>query len=112
MVGPGTVARSRRRRGPGITSAQDAVRTQSWRPNGHRFTDLTDRVPDNGMLAETPRPVLPGCGANEANSSRVAALPGRSIVAEVVQRLLRAGAQPPVYLSANVPGGEPAQPNP
>jgi uncharacterized phosphosugar-binding protein len=94
-----------RRRLP-ITSAQDTVRTQSRQPNGHRFADLPDRVPHKGMLAETPGPALPLRGAGEAISSGTAALPGRSIVAEVVQRLLDAGEQPPVYLSANIPGGD------
>jgi uncharacterized phosphosugar-binding protein len=106
-AGPRSDARSpRRRRGLIVTSAQDTVRTQSRSPNGHRFTDLTDRVPGNGMLAQAPGPALPDHGVIGAVSSNTAALSGWSIVAEVVQRLLDAGEQPPVYLSANIPGGD------
>jgi len=39
-------------------------------------------------------------------SSLTAALLAQMIVTEVVKRLLDAGVEPPVYLSANVPGGD------
>jgi uncharacterized phosphosugar-binding protein len=39
-------------------------------------------------------------------SSITAALLAQMLQAEVVRRLLDAGVDPPVYLSANIPGGD------
>ncbi|BCJ35803.1 hypothetical protein Athai_33060 [Actinocatenispora thailandica] len=86
-----------------ITSAQDTVRSAPRQPNGQRFPDPTDRVPDNGMLTRVPVSKLPDGGAIPPVT---AALLTQLIVAEVVQRLLDAGARTPVYLSANIPGGD------
>jgi len=49
---------------------------------------------------------LPGGGTVCAVSSITGALVAQLIGAEVVRRLTEAGETPPVYLSANVPGGD------
>ncbi len=49
---------------------------------------------------------LPGGGKVCAVSSITAALLAQLITAESVRRLVEAGDTPPVYLSANIPGGD------
>ncbi|WP_327652230.1 SIS domain-containing protein [Micromonospora aurantiaca] len=91
-----------------ITSAQHSARMTSRHPSGRKLADFADVVLDNGAPygdATLPLP-LPGGGAVGAVSSITAALLAQQIVAEVVARLVAAGQRPPVYLSANITGGD------
>ncbi len=49
---------------------------------------------------------LPGGGAVGAVSSVTAAVLAQMIVAEVARRFVDRGEQPPIYLSANMEGGD------
>ncbi|WP_354641144.1 SIS domain-containing protein [Kitasatospora camelliae] len=89
-----------------ITSAEHTARVRPRHPSGQRLRDLADVVLDNA--APYGDAVLPiGGGARACGiSSITAALLAQQIVAEVIRRIEAAGAVPPVYLSANVPGGD------
>jgi uncharacterized phosphosugar-binding protein len=79
-----------------ITSFTQTTDVDSRHPSGAKLIDHADVALDNGA---------PYGDAACAVSSITAALLAQLVVAEVVRRLLEAGEAPPVYVSANVPGG-------
>ncbi|MEV4483583.1 SIS domain-containing protein [Micromonospora coxensis] len=89
-----------------ITSARHSARMTSRHPSGRKLADLADVVLDNGAPYGDATLPLPDGGAVGAVSSITAALLAQQIVAETVARLLAAGVRPPVYLSANITGGD------
>ncbi|GAA0798847.1 sugar isomerase domain-containing protein [Spirilliplanes yamanashiensis] len=88
-----------------ITSAQHSAAVESRHPSGRRLSEIADLVLDNGAPFGDAALALPGGGAVGAISSITGALLAQQIVVEVVARLVAAGRTPPIYLSANVPGG-------
>jgi uncharacterized phosphosugar-binding protein len=88
-----------------ITSLEHSGRVESRHPSGRKLSELADVVLDNGAPYGDAALPLPAGGAVGAVSSITAALLAQQVVTEVVARLLAAGVEPPVYLSANVPGG-------
>jgi uncharacterized phosphosugar-binding protein len=89
-----------------ITSAEHSGRMESRHPSGRRLADFADVVLDNGAPYGDATLPLPGGGAVGAVSSITAALLAQQITVEVVARLLASGDRPPVYLSANIAGGD------
>ncbi len=89
-----------------ITSRRHTAEVDSRHPSGRKLADVADVVLDNGAPLGDAVLDLPGGGAVCAVSSITAALLAQMITAEVVARMLAAGAEPPVYLSSNVPGGD------
>ncbi|MGH3748984.1 MAG: sugar isomerase domain-containing protein [Micromonosporaceae bacterium] len=90
-----------------VTSEQQSQKLPSRHPSGKRLAEVADVVLDNGApYGDTVLPLPDGAGAVCALSSITGALLAQMITAEVVRRLLRTGHTPPVYLSANVPGGD------
>lgn len=89
-----------------ITSTQHSNRTPSRHPSGKRLLDFADVVLDNCSPHGDSMLSLPSGGSVGAASSISSALLAQMVVAEVVRRQLDAGETPPVYLSANVPGGD------
>ncbi|MFI5834781.1 sugar isomerase domain-containing protein [Micromonospora sp. NPDC051300] len=89
-----------------ITSARHSARMTSRHPSGRKLADFADVVLDNGAPYGDATLPLPGGGAVGAVSSITAALLAQQITVEVVARLLAAGERPPVYLSANITGGD------
>ncbi|GLI01704.1 SIS domain-containing protein [Phytohabitans aurantiacus] len=89
-----------------ITSREHSERVESRHPSGRKLADLADVVLDNGAPYGDATLPLPGGGAVGAVSSITAALLAQQIVVEVVRRMIEAGERPPVYLSANIPGGD------
>ncbi|WP_328851861.1 SIS domain-containing protein [Micromonospora globbae] len=89
-----------------ITSAQHSGQMTSRHPSGRKLADFADVVLDNGAPYGDATLPLPEGGAVGAVSSITAALLGQQITVEVVARLLAAGEKPPVYLSANIAGGD------
>ncbi|MFF0344992.1 sugar isomerase domain-containing protein [Kribbella sp. NPDC004875] len=89
-----------------ITSLQHTGGMESRHPSGKKLIDFADVVLDN--LAPYGDSVLdlPGGGKVCAVSSITAALIAQMLVAEVLRRMTEAGETPPVYLSANIPGGD------
>jgi uncharacterized phosphosugar-binding protein len=89
-----------------ITSLQHTSGVESRHPSGTKLVDHADVVLDNGAPYGDAVLDLPTGGKVCAVSSITAALLAQLLVAEVVRRLLDAGETPPVYLSANIPGGD------
>ena len=89
-----------------ITSAQHTVRVAPRHPSGQRLADIADVVLDNGAPYGDALLPLPGGGTVCPVSSVTNALLVQLLIAEVVRRLQAAGEVAPVYLSANVPGGD------
>jgi uncharacterized phosphosugar-binding protein len=89
-----------------VTSLAHSARVDSRHPSGRKLSDLADVVLDNGAPYGDATLPLPGGGAVGAISSITAALLAQQVVVEVVRRLVEVGEAPPVYLSANIPGGD------
>jgi uncharacterized phosphosugar-binding protein len=84
-----------------VTSLEHSGRVSPRHSSGRRLCDIADVVLDNG--APYGDVALPG--QTGAVSSVTAAVLAQMVVAEVVARLTEAGQTPPIYLSANIPGG-------
>ncbi len=89
-----------------FTSAEHSARSASRHPSGKRLADFADVVLDNGAPYGDAAMPLPGGGAVGAVSSVTAAVLAQMIVAEVARRFVDRGEQPPIYLSANMEGGD------
>jgi uncharacterized phosphosugar-binding protein len=89
-----------------ITSTEHTARVSPRHPSGRRLADIADVVLDNGAPYGDALLPLPGGGSVCAVSSVTNALLAQLVVAEVVRRMEAAGQVPPIYLSANVPGGD------
>lgn len=89
-----------------LTSLAHTRAVDSRHPSGTKLVDLADVVLDNGAPYGDAVLDLPRGGKACAVSSISAALLGQMLTAEVIRRLLEAGDEPPVYQSANVPGGD------
>lgn len=101
-----TAAQAKGAKVVGITSRAHAAATQSRHPSGKKLSDVADLVIDNGARAgDASVEYAPGKFA-AATSGLVNAYVVNRLVAEIVGRYLDAGAEPPVYLSANLPGGD------
>lgn len=89
-----------------LTSMQHTRQMASRHPSGRRLAELADVVLDNGAPYGDAVLPLPGGGAACAVSTITSALLAQLVLAEVVRRYLDAGQQPPIYLSANIEGGD------
>jgi uncharacterized phosphosugar-binding protein len=89
-----------------ITSAEHTARVTPRHPSGRRLAEIADVVLDNGAPYGDALLPLPGGGTVGAISSITSALLGQLVAVEVARQLQDAGQVPPIYLSANVPGGD------
>ena len=89
-----------------ITSFTQTAGVDSRHPSGLKLIDHADVTLDNGAPYGDSVLALQNGGSVCAVSSITGALLAQLIGAEVVRRLTDAGETPPVYLSANVPGGD------
>ena len=89
-----------------VTSEVQSRKLASRHPSGRRLAELADVVLDNCAPYGDALLPLPNDGAVCAVSSITGALLAQMLTAEVVRRMLETGHTPPVYLSANVPGGD------
>jgi uncharacterized phosphosugar-binding protein len=89
-----------------ITSAEHTIRVAPRHPSGKRLAEVADVVLDNGAPYGDALLSLRSGGAVCPVSSVTNALIAQLLVAEVVRRIEAAGEVAPVYLSANVPGGD------
>lgn len=84
-----------------VTSLEHSGRVTPLHPSGRRLSEIADVVLDNGApYGDTALPEGTG-----AVSSVTGAVLAQQLVAEVVDRLVAAGRTPPIYRSANTPGG-------
>ncbi|GAA5054429.1 putative phosphosugar-binding protein [Thermocatellispora tengchongensis] len=89
-----------------ITSVTHSTEMTSRHPSGRKLMDLADVVLDNGAPYGDAILPLPGGAAFGAVSTITSALLAQMTVAEVVRALVEAGEEPPLYLSANMAGGD------
>lgn len=85
----------------GFTSLEHTQRSESLHPSGRRLAEIADVVLDNG--APFGDVILPN--QTGAVSSVTAAVLVQLIVTEVASIIEARGEKPPIYLSANIPGG-------
>ena len=89
-----------------FTSLDHAIAVESRHPSGKHLHDFADVVIDNcGPMGDTLLD-MPGGGKVCAISSITSAIAAQLMLADACAALLAAGRTPPVYLSANVPGGD------
>ncbi|GLX02329.1 SIS domain-containing protein [Microtetraspora sp. NBRC 16547] len=88
-----------------VTSLEHTRGVPARHPSGRRLSEIADVVLDNGGPYGDAVLPLPAGGSACAVSSVTGAVLAQMIIAEVTRRLLDAGEEPPIYLSANVPGG-------
>jgi uncharacterized phosphosugar-binding protein len=90
-----------------ITSLEHSQRSASRHASGKRLFEVADVTIDNGAPPGDAAVTYEGVGMKVAPVSLVAgAYIINSIVCRVVEMYLAKGIKPPVYLSANVPGGD------
>jgi uncharacterized phosphosugar-binding protein len=89
-----------------MTSLRHTAQMPSRHPSGRRLAELADVVLDNRAPYGDAVLPLPGGGAVCAVSTITSALLAQLVLAEVVRRFLDAGQVPPIYLSANMAGGD------
>lgn len=89
-----------------ITSLAQTGDLESRHPSGTKLADHADVLLDNHAPYGDAILDLPDGGKVCAVSSITAALLAQMFIAEVIGRLVAAGETPPVYLSANIPGGD------
>jgi uncharacterized phosphosugar-binding protein len=89
-----------------ITSLAHSIAITSRHPSGRRLFEIADVVLDNAAPYGDGVLPLPDGGTVCAISSIGNAVLAQMLVAEVTQRLLAAGTEPPIYLSANIAEGD------
>ena len=88
-----------------ITSLTHTRAVPAGHPSGRKLADLADVVLDNRAPRGDALLDLPGGGAVCALSTLTGVMLVQMAVAEASRILLDSGERPPVYVSANVPGG-------
>ncbi|MFI1813082.1 sugar isomerase domain-containing protein [Streptomyces sp. NPDC020422] len=88
-----------------LTSLEHTHAVPALHPSGRRLADLGDAVLDNCAPAGDAVLPLPGGAALCGISTLTSSLLVQMVVADAVALLLAEGHEPPVYVSANLPGG-------
>jgi len=89
-----------------VTSLEHSQRATSRHPSGKKLYELADVVIDNcGPFGDALLEMPGGRGKACSISSVSGALIGQMITAETVGNLIARGIEPPIFLSANIPGG-------
>ncbi|MGW1025245.1 sugar isomerase domain-containing protein [Streptomyces sp. NPDC002577] len=88
-----------------ITSLTHTRAVPAGHPSGKKLADLADVVLDNAAPRGDALLELPGGGSVCALSTLTGVMLVQMTVAEAASLLLASGDRPPVYVSANVPGG-------
>ena len=89
-----------------FTSLRHSLAVEPLHQSGKRLCDLADVVLDNGAPKGDALLPLPNGGAACGSSSITSAMLAQMMIAESLSILMERGVEPPVYLSANVPGGD------
>lgn len=90
-----------------ITSVKLSDRLQSRHSSGMKLMDTANVVIDNCLNDGDAVLEIPGTGQRVGAVSSIAALYiAQRIVLEVVNEFLKIGKIPPVFMSANIPGGD------
>ncbi len=90
-----------------ITSRTLSLRLEPRHPSGKRLLDLADIVLDNCVEESDAALEIPGSGARVGGVSSIAGIYlVQRLMLSVIDEYLHAGEMPPVFVSANVPGGD------
>jgi uncharacterized phosphosugar-binding protein len=89
-----------------VTSLQHTAQVKPKHPSGRRLSEIADVVIDNLAPYGDATLALPGGVAVGSISSITSAFIAQLLTIGVVQRMNGDGQVPPVYLSANMPGGD------
>lgn len=90
-----------------ITSLTQTAEYKEANPAARTLADLCDIVIDNGGIPGDAILEIPGCALRTAPTSSLAGIAiMQQIVFTVCCRFVEAGKEPPVFKSANLPGGD------
>ena len=89
-----------------VTSLEHSLPAESRHPSGKKLYELADIVIDNcgpsgDALLEMPRARGKACSISSVSGTLI----GQMITAETIGNLIGRGVEPPIFLSANIPGG-------
>jgi len=100
-------ARERAMKMIGVTSLAYTQSVESRHPSGHKLADLCDIVIDNGAPPGDAAVDIPGFSQRVGPLSSVTGCAiVNALVAETVAKLVEMGVSPPVFMSANLDGGD------
>ncbi|UFU08121.1 sugar isomerase domain-containing protein [Ruania halotolerans] len=106
IVGLALAAKERGHKIIAVTSMEHTMAVQPKHPSGKRLIDVADVVIDNlAPFGDATLTLGEQYGAG-AVSSMTAAFIAQALTLGVTERMLAAGAVPPLYISANRPGGD------
>lgn len=106
IVGVALAAKTRGHKIIAVTSLEHTGRVQPKHPSGKRLSEVADIVIDNlAPYGDSTLELEGGIGVG-AVSSITAAFIAQRITIGVAETMRRRGKTPPVYISANVPGGD------
>lgn len=106
IVGLALVAKERGHKVIAVTSLEHTNAVEPKHPSGLRLSEIADIVIDNRAPYGDTTLEVSGGGGVGAVSSITAAYIAQLLTIETVQNLVRAGKKPPIYISANIPGGD------
>jgi uncharacterized phosphosugar-binding protein len=106
IVGVALAAKARGHKLIAVTSLEHTSRVEPKHPSGKRLSEVADIVIDNlAPYGDSTLQLEGGIGVG-AVSSITAAFIAQRITIGVAETMRRRGKTPPVYLSANIPGGD------
>ena len=89
-----------------VTALEHSRPAESRHPSGKKLYELADIVIDNcGPFGDSMLEMPGGRGKACSISSVSGSLIGQMLTAETIGNLLARGIEPPIFLSANIPGG-------
>ncbi|WP_222124121.1 sugar isomerase domain-containing protein [Microbacterium paludicola] len=106
IVGAALWAKERGHRVIAVTSLEHTMRVEPKHPSGKRLSEVADVTIDNlAPYGDTTLDIGDGIGAG-AISSITGAFIAQLLTLGVARRIAERGDTPPMYISANIPGGD------
>lgn len=106
VVGLALLAQARGHKVIAVTSLQHTNQVEPKHVSGKRLSEVADVVIDNTAPFGDVTLELPGGVGVGAVSSITSAFIAQLLTMETARRLAEAGRTPPLYISANIPGGD------
>ncbi len=106
VVGMALLAKERGHDVIAVTSLQHTAQVRPKHPSGLRLSEIADVVIDNLAPYGDATLALPGGSAVGSVSSITSAFIAQFLTIGVAERMNGDGRVPPIYLSANIPGGD------
>jgi uncharacterized phosphosugar-binding protein len=106
IVGLALLAKSRGHKVIAVTSLEHTAAVDTKHPSGMRLSEIADIVIDNKAPFGDTTLELSGGGGVGAVSSITAAFIAQLLTIGAAERIRSSGKTPPIYISANIPGGD------